>query len=55
MGMRLDFHDVSVQIENKWILQSVSGFAEPGKLLAVMGPSGKLFSKPIIQINLPFT
>ncbi|XP_071841409.1 uncharacterized protein [Apostichopus japonicus] len=40
MGMRLDFHDVSVQIEHKWILQSVSGFAEPGKLLAVMGPSG---------------
>ncbi|XP_076116252.1 uncharacterized protein LOC143083788 isoform X1 [Mytilus galloprovincialis] len=36
----LKFKNISVYIGNKQILHDVSGIAEPGKLLAIMGPSG---------------
>ena len=37
----LSFSDVCVDVTEKRILWSVSGSAKPGKVLALMGPSGK--------------
>ena len=39
-GHELVFQDITVAMGNKVILQKVSGMAQSGKLLAVMGPSG---------------
>ena len=36
----LSFNNVSVDVAEKRILWSVSGAARPGKILALMGPSG---------------
>ena len=36
------FKDVCVDVDAKRILWSVSGRAPPGRMLAIMGPSGKL-------------
>ena len=36
----LSFKDVCVDVAEKRILWSVSGNAKPGKILALMGPSG---------------
>lgn len=36
----LVFEDITVSIEEKIILQNVSGMAQSGKLLAIMGQSG---------------
>lgn len=37
----LSFTDVCVDIQNKRVLRNVTGRAEKGEILAVMGPSGK--------------
>ena len=37
----LSFNDLSVKINDKQILQDVSGKVHPGEMLAVMGPSGR--------------
>lgn len=37
----LSFNDLSVKINDKEILQDVSGKVHPGEMLAVMGPSGR--------------
>ena len=39
-GHRLQFQNINLYIGNKQILHDVSGMAEPGKLLVIMGPSG---------------
>ncbi|KAI8874773.1 P-loop containing nucleoside triphosphate hydrolase protein [Backusella circina FSU 941] len=36
----LTFNEVSYSVKGKPILQNISGFVEPGQLLAIMGPSG---------------
>lgn len=41
----LSFSDVCVDVSEKRILWSVGGNAKPGKILALMGPSGKLFEQ----------
>ena len=38
----LTFNNLQVFIENRKILDNVSGSVKPGEVLAVMGPSGKL-------------
>lgn len=38
----LSFNDLRVFVDNRKILDSVSGSVKPGEVLAVMGPSGKL-------------
>jgi len=40
-GCDLIFTEVKVIIKGKEILQGVSGSAQPGQLVAIMGPSGK--------------
>ena len=40
-GLELHFQNLNFQIKDKQILHDVSGTAHPGKVLAVMGPSGK--------------
>ena len=40
----LVFRDVGVTIGKKVILQKICGLARVGQTLAVMGPSGQLFS-----------
>ena len=37
----LSFSNLGVKIDNRQILQNVSGKVHPGEMLAVMGPSGK--------------
>lgn len=37
----LSFRDVCVDVAEKRILWSISGDAKPGKILALMGPSGR--------------
>jgi len=38
----LSFSNLGVKINERQILQNVSGKVHPGEMLAVMGPSGKL-------------
>lgn len=40
-GLQLCFQNINFAIKDKQILTNVSGIAKPGKVLAVMGPSGK--------------
>ena len=40
----LSFSNLGVKIEDRDILQNVSGKVHPGEMLAVMGPSGKFIS-----------
>ena len=40
MVQTLQFKDVCVDLTNKRIIWSVSGNASPGRVLAIMGPSG---------------
>ena len=40
----LSFSNLGVKINDRQILQNVSGKVHPGELLAVMGPSGKYIS-----------
>jgi len=45
----LSFSNLGVKIDDRQILQNVSGKVHPGEMLAVMGPSGKcivLYSVP---------
>ena len=42
VGQQLKFQNVNLFTGNQQILHDVSGLAEPGKLLVIMGPSGKL-------------
>ena len=37
----LTFNNLRVFVDNRKILDNVSGFVKPGEVLAVMGPSGK--------------
>lgn len=37
----LTFNNLRVFVDNRKILDHVSGFVKPGEVLAVMGPSGK--------------
>ncbi|XP_072039776.1 uncharacterized protein [Amphiura filiformis] len=39
-GVRVDFQNLNVTIDETTILKDVSGYALPGQLLAIMGPSG---------------
>ena len=41
-GLELRFEHLDFSIKGKQILEDISGTAAPGKILAVMGPSGKL-------------
>ena len=47
-GVELEWRDVRIKLQDKkgsvkkHILQGVSGKATPGRLLAIMGPSGKM-------------
>jgi ABC-type multidrug transport system ATPase subunit len=45
-GSSLSFHDLNVTVQDseKQILYSVAGSVEPGEMLAIMGPSGKITS-----------
>ena len=54
----LSFNDLGVKINDRQILQNVSGKVHPGEMLAVMGPSGKLRTfkntfLPFNRIKLP--
>lgn len=54
----LSFNDLGVKINDRQILQNVSGKVHPGEMLAVMGPSGKLRTfkntfLPFNRINWP--
>ena len=40
-GLELKFQHIDFSIKGKKILNDISGTAQPGKVLAVMGPSGK--------------
>ena len=40
-GVELRFEHLDFSIKGKQILEDVSGTATPGKILAVMGPSGE--------------
>lgn len=40
----LSFNEVSVKINDRQILQNVSGKVHPGEMLAIMGPSGRKIS-----------
>ena len=40
-AVKLEFKNLNVKIEEKTILDDVSGCVKPGEVLAVMGPSGK--------------
>ena len=40
--MDLVFRDIEVSIKGELILKKLSGIAEKGEMLAIMGPSGKL-------------
>ena len=40
----LSFTDVCVDIQNKRVLRNVTGRAEKGEILAIMGPSGKVIA-----------
>jgi ABC-type arginine transport system ATPase subunit len=53
-GHRLQFQNINLYIGNKQILHDVSGMAEPGKLLVIMGPSGKYMklSKFLLYLGL---
>ena len=49
--MDLVFRDIEVSINNELILKRLSGIAEKGEMLAIMGPSGKLTSlKKVITV-----
>lgn len=39
--MTLAFNNLRVEIDGEKILDNVSGSVKPGKVLAIMGPSGK--------------
>ena len=41
-GLELRFENLEFSIKGKQILSDISGRAVPGKILAVMGPSGEL-------------
>ena len=43
----LSFRDVCVDVAEKRILWSISGAAKPGKILALMGPSGRSMYTPL--------
>ena len=45
----LTFNNLQVFIDDRKILDNVSGFVKPGEVLAVMGPSGKRLSADIKQ------
>ena len=49
----LSFNDLGVKINDRQILQNVSGKVHPGEMLAVMGPSGKLrtFKNTFLPFN----
>ena len=40
-GVQLEFKNLNVAVDDKKILKDVNGYALPGQLLAIMGPSGK--------------
>ena len=40
-GATLRFDNIHLSIKNSTVLDDVSGKAEPGQLLALLGPSGK--------------
>ena len=46
----LTFNNLQVFIDNRKILDDVSGSVKPGEVLAVMGPSGKLLNNRVIGI-----
>jgi len=46
-GHRLQFQNINLYMGSKQILHDVSAMAEPGKLLVIMGPSGKYMSARI--------
>ena len=39
-GMTISFNEISYKVENREILNGVTGAIRPGELLAIMGPSG---------------
>lgn len=39
-GCELAFKDICVNINKRDILKNINGFARPGEMLAIMGPSG---------------
>ena len=43
--MTLTFNNLQAFIDDRKILDNVSGSVKPGEVLAVMGPSGKLMNK----------
>ena len=58
----LSFSNIGVKINDRQILQNVSGKVHPGEMLAVMGPSGKYIvlgwvvgkpvnSYPLLKVN----
>ena len=50
--MDLVFRDIEVTIKNKNILKQISGIAEKGDMLAIMGPSGKYISFYEMRVSL---
>ena len=48
----LSFSDVCVDVGEKRILWSVGGSAKPGKILALMGPSGKRLDQIIVGVGV---
>ena len=47
----LHFDSVSIDVADKRILWDVTGHALPGRVLAIMGPSGEPDSKPLCGIS----
>ena len=41
-GVIFSFSNVSYSIKNKVILNEISGRVNPGQILAILGPSGKI-------------
>jgi hypothetical protein len=62
-SMSLEWKDLSYtvlagqgrKLQKKQILHELSGRAEPGHLVAIMGPTGRSSSQDFIRSSLPFS
>ena len=48
----LEFRNICLTLKDKDVLKNVSGSAEPGKLLALMGPSGEIIQNIPVKSHI---